>query len=117
MRFEPVFNTSAHAHALVGAKHTASGLTIGHVVKATAADTFAWGQLPHDKLGGLGDDDHALYHTNTRGDARYFRETEFIATSEGELDAGKPVKTDETGMLHSSLVAGHTHVKAAWLWL
>jgi len=60
------------AHAFVGAKHTASGLTVGHVVKATGATTFAWGQLPHDKLGGLADDDHTQYHNDTRGDARYY---------------------------------------------
>ena len=54
------------AHALVGAKHTASGLTVGHIIKATGATTFAWGQLPHDKLGGLGDDDHTQYYNSTR---------------------------------------------------
>lgn len=48
-------------HALTGSYHTASGLTIGWVIKATGATTFAWGQLPHDKLAGLGDDDHTHY--------------------------------------------------------
>lgn len=48
-------------HALTGTHHTASGLTIGWVIKATGATTFAWGQLPHDKLAGLGDDDHTQY--------------------------------------------------------
>lgn len=33
------------SHDLVGASHTASGLTIGHVLRATAADTFAFAAL------------------------------------------------------------------------
>ena len=46
------------AHALVGAKHTASGLTIGHVVRATGATAFAWAQLQHSDLGGVTSDLH-----------------------------------------------------------
>ena len=64
------------AHALTGANHTAAGLTIGWVIKATGAATFAWGQLPHDKLFGLGDDDHAQYHNDARGDTRYYTQTQ-----------------------------------------
>ena len=40
------------AHALVGADHTASGLTTGHVVRATGATTFAWQQLAFADLSG-----------------------------------------------------------------
>ena len=39
------FATHAQAHALVGADHTASGLTIGHYVRATGATTFAFGAV------------------------------------------------------------------------
>lgn len=46
------------AHALVGAKHTASGLTIGHVIRASAADAFAWAQLQHGDLGGVSANQH-----------------------------------------------------------
>lgn len=35
----------AQAHAIDGADHTAAGLTAGHVVRATAATTFAFGAL------------------------------------------------------------------------
>lgn len=48
------------AHALVGAKHTASGLTVGHVVRASGASAFAWAQLQHSDLGGVTSD---LHHT------------------------------------------------------
>jgi hypothetical protein len=34
---------STASHALVGSSHTASGLTAGHVLRATAATTFAFG--------------------------------------------------------------------------
>lgn len=46
------------AHALVGDSHTASGLTVGHVVRASAADAFAWAQLQHSDLGGVTADLH-----------------------------------------------------------
>ena len=51
------------AHALVGALHTASGLTIGHVLTATGATTFAFGALPahahaHIDLTGVSADQH-----------------------------------------------------------
>jgi len=49
---------SPSAHALVGAKHTASGLTIGHVVRASGAAAFAWAQLQHSDLGGVTSDLH-----------------------------------------------------------
>lgn len=45
-------------HALVGSDHTASGLTAGHVVRASGATTFAWAQLQHTDLGGITPDQH-----------------------------------------------------------
>jgi len=37
----------SQVHALVGGDHTASGLTVNHVLLATSATTFAFGQLDH----------------------------------------------------------------------
>lgn len=45
-------------HALAGAEHTAAGLTIGHVVRASGAAAFAFAELQHGDLGGLGVNDH-----------------------------------------------------------
>lgn len=45
-------------HALVGSDHTASGLTAGHVVRASDSTTFAWAELQHDDLGGVTPDQH-----------------------------------------------------------
>jgi len=36
-----------------------------------SAPTFSGGVTDHGALTGLGDDDHAQYHTDARGDARY----------------------------------------------
>jgi len=46
------------AHVMTGPFHTADGLTIGHVIRATGATTFAWAQLQHTDLGGVSADQH-----------------------------------------------------------
>jgi len=45
-------------HELVGAFHTATGLTTGYVVRATGSTTFAFQQLSHSDLGSVSADDH-----------------------------------------------------------
>jgi hypothetical protein len=45
-------------HPLVGVDHTASGLAVGQVPRASAATTFAWAQLQHGDLGGVTSDQH-----------------------------------------------------------
>ena len=45
-------------HALVGGLHSASGLTVGQVLRATGATTFAFGTVAHSDLGGIGANDH-----------------------------------------------------------
>jgi hypothetical protein len=52
------------AHTLVGAKHTASGLTIGHYLRATGATSFAFQQIPAGDL-----PSHATSHQYGGGDA------------------------------------------------
>jgi hypothetical protein len=46
----------AQSHVLAGSDHTASGLTIGNVVRATGATTFAWQQLGFSDLSGSATD-------------------------------------------------------------
>ncbi|MBF0119976.1 MAG: hypothetical protein HQK79_14170 [Desulfobacterales bacterium] len=63
------------------------------------------GTLDHGlALTGLGDDDHTQYHNNTRGDARYYQKTEFVASSAGATDAGKPIKLDAGGLIDASMI-------------
>lgn len=47
---------------------------------------------------------HAIYHTDARGDARYFQKGEFKGSSAGGADSGKPVKLDGSGKLDSSML-------------
>lgn len=49
--------------------------------------------IDHGDLVGLADDDHTQYHNNTRGDARYYQQTEFVITA----TPGAPVKLDGDG--------------------
>lgn len=57
----------------------------------------------HGSLDGLAGDDHAQYHNDTRGDARYYRENEHINSSAGAGDAGKPVVLDAGGKIDASM--------------
>jgi len=56
-----VANANAHhaqQHTLVGSDHTASGLTTGHVLRASGATTFTFAQLQHTDLGGVSANQH-----------------------------------------------------------
>ncbi|MCW5699286.1 MAG: hypothetical protein KIT00_05555, partial [Rhodospirillales bacterium] len=46
------------------------------------------GATNHGALAGLGDDDHPQYHTDTRGDARYYTQSQVDATLAGKSDIG-----------------------------
>lgn len=54
----PQWKDNPEPHVLISNRHTAAGLTIGHVVRASAAAVFAFAQLQHDDLGGVGVNDH-----------------------------------------------------------
>lgn len=60
--------------------------------------------IDHGGLDGLTDDDHVHYHTDARGDARYFTESEYIATSAGAADSGKPIILDVAGHIDATMV-------------
>lgn len=83
------------------------------------SDTEAQLVTDHGALSGLGDDDHNQYHNDTRGDARYYTETELNAgqldgryftesehlnASAGVGDAGKPIKLDAAGHVDASMI-------------
>lgn len=62
------------------------------------------GFASHSNLSNLSSDDHTQYHTDARGDIRYFTKSEFINSSAGSADANKPVKTNSSGKVDSSMV-------------
>ena len=72
----------------------------GHVDATMVNDA----DIDHGTTTGLGDDDHTQYHTDARGDARYFQESEFLNSSAGAGDAGKPIKLDAAGHVDASMV-------------
>ncbi len=69
-----------------------------------------WGD--HGSLSGLTDDDHSQYHNDTRGDARYYQQSEFYGTSQGSQT---PILTDSTGKIDVSFLppSGETNVMVA----
>jgi hypothetical protein len=62
------------------------------------------GVTDHGALTGLEDDDHSQYHNDTRGDARYYQQSEFINTSAGAGDSGKPIKLDAGGHIDATMI-------------
>ena len=61
--------------------------------------------LLHSSLTGLGNDDHTQYHNNTRGDARYYTETELDAapvTAGAKID--KIIGTDTAIVISDGIV-------------
>lgn len=58
----------------------------------------------HGNLQGLNDDDHPNYHNDTRGDARYYKQTQFISTSAGSADANKPIKSNTDGNIDKTFI-------------
>ncbi len=62
------------------------------------ATVSSGGVTDHAALTGLGNDDHALYHTDARGDARYYRKAEVDAALAGKapLIARVRVTADHT---------------------
>ena len=65
---------------------------------------YVQSDITHGNLSGLSADDHPQYHNDTRGDARYFKKVEFISTSGGSSDGGKPIKTNAYGLLDSTFI-------------
>ena len=60
----------------------------------------------HGALTGLTDDDHVAYHTDARGDARYYTQTELDA---GQLDTRYYTETETDNLLGDKSDTGHAH--------
>ena len=69
--------------------------------------TISGAVTDHGNLAGLGDDDHAQYHNDARGDARYYTETEL---DNGQLDNRYYTETEVTtisGDIVNQIVTDH----------
>ena len=80
------------AHALAGADHTAAGLTVGHVLRASGATTFAWAQLGFSDLSGSASDAQVV---DTITAANYLPLAGGILTGDLELDNQKELRLRE----------------------
>lgn len=98
-------------HLLVGGSHTASGLTAGHVLRATGATSFAFGEAQHGDLGGVTSDQHhnqqhALSGSDHTGDL-IFTQVDSLMGTPGSPSVDLSSSAPGTG---SNLVrADHTH--------
>jgi hypothetical protein len=81
------------------------------VVEGTAT-AGGGGVSDHGALTGLGDDDHTQYHTDARGDARYWPLSTDLAT-QAELDAHAADTTSVHGIADTSVLATDAEVSAA----
>ena len=64
-------------------EHVDSG--VAHFADTTIHFTEA--SIDHGSIAGLGDDDHTQYHNNTRGDARYYTQTQLGSSTVGTSGA------------------------------
>jgi hypothetical protein len=100
-----IFQTSDSYSNSVKARIRSTGLGDDYVDwRFSAISPTVSSVSDHGNLAGLADDDHLQYHNDTRGDARYYQQSEFINVSAGAADAGKPVKLDAGGHIDASMI-------------
>ena len=72
----------------------------------------------HGSLSGLTDDDHTQYHTDARGDARYYTKAQSDTALSGKSDTGHThddryyTETETDSLLAGKSDSGHTHTSA-----
>lgn len=115
-----IADVELHPGGITDTKPTSSPVVrVGTAVSTTQLAVELEHIFDHGELTGLDDDDHSHYHTDARGDARYYTETEldagqldtlyfgedeFLDTSAGAGDAGKPIKLDAGGHIDATMV-------------
>ncbi|MHC1591769.1 MAG: autotransporter outer membrane beta-barrel domain-containing protein [Candidatus Helarchaeales archaeon] len=105
-------------HDITGADHTAAGLTAGHVIRATGATTFAWQQLQHSDLGGVGASDHHARYTDEEAQDAVGNILSDTSTIDFTYDDATPqitanVKASSIGDSHINWGTGAGEVSAA----
>lgn len=82
-------------------------------VTMTAAQIAALANNDHGSLTGLSDDDHSQYHNDTRGDARYYTQSQITAFLAGKADSAhthtaSEVSDFDTEVANNATVTAHT---------
>jgi len=98
------------AHALVGSDHTASGLSAGHVVRASGPTTFAWAQLAHSDLSGVGTNTHTQIDSHIAATAAHGVSGAIVGTTDSQTLSNKTLTTPT---IASFANAQHAHTNAA----
>lgn len=111
----------SHTHTL--SDITQSGATNGQVPEwdgaAWVPTTPSVGTVDHGALIGLSDDDHTQYHNDTRGDARYFTQSQVTTALNLKADlaspalTGNPTAPTQSGGNNSTRIATTAFVQAA----
>jgi len=92
-------NLSNRSHILSGGDHTASGLITGYVIRATGATTFAWQQLAHGDLSGIGNNAHSVIdtHLSATGNPHSVGLSQAFAVDKKILEANSLANAFEVG--------------------
>lgn len=92
--------TSTHTHAItsltdvsVGSATDGQSLVYQGGTWIPASVTSGGGVTDHGALTGLADDDHAQYHTDARGDARYFTQSQVTTSLNGKANTATQIAT------------------------
>lgn len=86
-------------HVLAGGEHTASGLTIGHVIRASGAAAFAWAQLGHGDLGSVSaNQHHAQAHSLASHSSKAHNELTGIGANDHHAQAHSHAHSSITGV-------------------
>jgi hypothetical protein len=106
-------------HALPGTTHTFSGLTAGHVLRASGASAAAFAQLGHGDLGGVGANDHhnqahalsGADHSGAISDAQH----PVIAAGNHHTEYGRKAAAETIGgaWTFSALLTASGHIQMA----
>src|SRR3990167_6809051 len=69
----------------------------------------------HANLQDLSADDHTQYHNDTRGDARYYTQSQHIDESIGLADASKPILLTTSGLVDDTMISSYVQDQRYWL--
>ena len=99
------------SHVLSGGDHTASGLTIGHVIRASGATTFAWTQLAHGDLSAIGSNAHTAIDSHLGSTVNHLTQDHGTYTGNSSADKLITVSTN----FHLIIVVKTSATQKSWI--
>jgi hypothetical protein len=84
----------ARSHAITSINdHTATGLTAGQVLRASGETTFAWAQLAHSDLSGIGTNNHAAIDSHISSTTEHGATGTVVGTTNTQTLTNKTLTT------------------------